>query len=284
MEEATHKLRELIGNLKALRDRLTELRHSLELSVPQAVPRLDLSLFFVNRALSSLEAAATPQGLKLVVQTPGETMDIEVESDLLELNKRIAEENRKYLDQMGVLAIDIMGSLGAGKTTLIEALVRSLKEKYGIAVITGDVSTSIDAERILKLGVKALQVNTGKECHLDAHLIRRALQALDLRGVDVLLIENVGNLICPADFPLGAHKRVVVISVSEGSDMVIKHPSSFKEVDVVVINKVDVAKDFDVDPSLIARDVEKVNPKAKVVYTSAKTGLGINKLIEALEL
>ncbi|MCS7140133.1 MAG: hydrogenase nickel incorporation protein HypB [Candidatus Nezhaarchaeota archaeon] len=217
-------------------------------------------------------------------QTLGETIDIEVEHDLLELNKKIALENRRLLDQYGVKAIDFMGSLGAGKTSLIEALIGRLKNKYKIAVIVGDVATSIDAERISRHGVRAIQINTGRECHLDAQLVRRAIQALDLKTIDLLFVENVGNLICPADFPLGSHIRVVVVSVSEGKDMVAKHPLSFKDVDVVVINKVDVAKIFDVDPTSLIVDVEKINPKAKVLLTSTKTGLGLDDLIRTLGL
>ncbi|MDI9619941.1 MAG: hydrogenase nickel incorporation protein HypB [Candidatus Nezhaarchaeota archaeon] len=217
-------------------------------------------------------------------QFEGEVLDIEVERDVLEFNRRVALENRRILDERGVRAVDFMGSLGAGKTSLIEALIRRLKEKYRVAVIVGDVASSVDADRISRLGVKAIQVNTGRECHLDAQLVRRALEALNLGEVDLLFIENVGNLICPADFPLGAHSRVVVISVSEGGDMVLKHPLSFRDVDLVVVNKVDVADSFGVKPQDLAEDVRRVNPKANVVLSSVKTGLGIDDVVKALNL
>ncbi|TDA33841.1 hydrogenase accessory protein HypB [Candidatus Nezhaarchaeota archaeon WYZ-LMO8] len=214
----------------------------------------------------------------------GEVMDIEVEQDLLALNRRIALENKRLFDQHGIRAIDFMGSLGAGKTSIIEALIDLLKERYRIAVIVGDIATSIDADRLSKHGVKAIQINTGRECHLDAQLVRRALQLLDLGSIDLLFIENVGNLICPADFPLGAHARVVVVSVSEGSSMIVKHPLSFKDVDVVVINKIDVANVFNVDLQALMDDVRAINPKAKIVLTSVKERTGLNDLVKALNL
>jgi len=248
------------------------------------IPRIDMAAFFINRALATLESLSVVEPQETIKQTQGEALDIEVERNLLEFNKRIALENRKLLDEHGVKAIDFMGSLGAGKTSLIEALIDRIKDKYRIAVIVGDVSTSIDSNRISRHGVKAIQINTGRECHLDAHLVRRALQNIDLENIDLLLLENVGNLICPAEFPLGAHFRVVVVSVSEGGDVIIKHPLSFKDVDIVVINKIDVADAFNVDPQALIEDVKKVNPKAKVVLTSARTGMGLDDLIKALNL
>lgn len=220
-----------------------------------------------------------------VVTVPEEEiLDVEVEKDILEANRKLAEEVRKALDAHGVKAIDVMGSIGSGKTTIIEELVKRLRNKYFIAVISGDVATSIDAKRILQHGVEAIQVNTGKECHLDANLVKKALEKLDLSKLDLLFIENVGNLICPAEFPLGAHKRVVVVSVTEGPYMVVKHPMIFAEADVVVINKVDLAQAMGVDVDKLAKDCLRVNPRAKVVRTVAREGVGVDELTKALEL
>ena len=213
-----------------------------------------------------------------------EILDVEVEKDVLEANRKLAEEVRKALDAHGVKAIDVMGSIGSGKTTIIEELVKRLKTKYSIAVISGDVATSIDAKRILQHGVEAIQVNTGKECHLDANLVKKALGRLDLSKLDLVFIENVGNLICPAEFPLGAHKRVVVVSVTEGPYMVVKHPMIFAEADVVVINKVDLAQAMGVDVDKLAEDCLRVNPRAKVMKTIAREGVGVDELAKALEL
>ncbi|TES87038.1 hydrogenase nickel incorporation protein HypB, partial [Candidatus Aerophobetes bacterium] len=145
------------------------------------------------------------------------------------------------LDKNKVRAIDVMGSVGSGKTSLIKNFLSRLKDRYRLGVVAGDLTTTIDAERIKEEGVEVIQVNTGKECHLDANLIRRALKEFDLGSMDFLLIENVGNLICPAEFPLGSHKRAVVVSVTEGPWMIAKHPYIFSEADLVVINKIDLA-------------------------------------------
>jgi len=150
----------------------------------------------------------------------GEIFDIELSEDLLKENQRLAEENRSLLRRYGVKAIDVMGATGSGKTSLIEKMVQMLKGKYRIAAFKGDLTTTIDAELIGRHGAKVVAINTGKECHLDANLVRKALEKIDLKNIDLLFIENVGNLICPAEFPLGSEKRIVVISVTEGP-----HPS-----------------------------------------------------------
>lgn len=276
LEHVRSYLKEAIVKISLLKD------STLSKGLPIA-SRLDVALFFLRRASSILESLSIAEEAP-IKPVQGEVMDIEVEQDLLAFNRRIALENRRLLDQYGIRAIDFMGSLGAGKTSIIETLIDLLKERYRIAVIVGDVATSIDADRLSRHGVKAIQVNTGKECHLDAQLVRRALQLLDLSSIDLLFIENVGNLICPAEFLLGTHARVVVVSVSEGSDMIVKHPLSFKDVDVVVINKIDVAKVFDVNPQALMDDVRRLNPKAKIVLTSVKERVGLNDLIKALNL
>jgi len=213
-----------------------------------------------------------------------EVFDIELNIDILKANQKLAEENRKLLQKNGVKTIDVMGSIGAGKTSLIEKLVEALKDKYRIAALKGDLTTTIDAEQIAKYGVEVVPINTGKECHLDANLVKKALKRLDLTKIDLLFIENVGNLICPAEFPLGSQKRIVIISVTEGPYMVIKHPFIFTDADVAVINKIDLAKAMQVDVKKLEKDIKAINPNAKVAFTNCRTGEGINTVIEALRL
>ena len=213
-----------------------------------------------------------------------EVFDIELEKDLLAKNRSLAKENRKRFDRKNILTIDIMGSIGSGKTSLIKAILRKLRMGEKVAVIAGDLTTTIDAERIKTEGARVIQVNTGKECHLDANLIRQAIGRMKLDGVKILFIENVGNLICPGEFPLGAHKRLVVTSVTEGPYTLIKHPYIFREADVVVLNKIDLAKAMKVDPSRMERDAKKINPQAPFIRTNAVKGMGISRIIDALGL
>jgi hydrogenase nickel incorporation protein HypB len=222
--------------------------------------------------------------MKIIKSRGPEIFDIELEKDLLAKNKQLAKENRKVLDSSKILAIDIMGSIGSGKTSLIKAILKRLGMGKRVAVIAGDLTTTIDAERIEVEGARVIQVNTGKECHLDANLIRQAIGKMKLEGVKVLFIENVGNLICPGEFPLGAHKRLVVTSVTEGPYMIIKHPYIFREADVIVLNKIDLAKAMKVNPSQLEKDAEKINPNARFIKTNALTGVGVPKVIEALGL
>jgi hydrogenase nickel incorporation protein HypB len=211
-----------------------------------------------------------------------EIFDIELSKDLIETNQRLAEENKHLLLENGIRAIDVMGSIGAGKTSLIEKLVWLLKTRYRIAVFKGDLTTTIDAELIARHGVETVAINTGKECHLDANLVKKALMKLDLKSIDLVFIENVGNLICPAEFALGSDRRIVVISVTEGPYMVVKHPFIFMEADVVAVNKVDLAKAMGVDVKHLKRDVKTINPKAIVVNTNCRTGQGVENIARAL--
>jgi hydrogenase nickel incorporation protein HypB len=213
-----------------------------------------------------------------------EILDIEVNKDILAANRRLAEAAKKKLDDEGIIAIDIMGSVGSGKTSIIERLVEKLKGKYRIGMIAGDVATTIDADRVERHGVQAVQVNTGRECHLDANLVGKALEKFNLETIDLLFIENVGNLICPGDYPLGTHKRVVVISVTEGEYMVVKHPLIFKEADVAVINKIDLADVMGTSVEKLVKDAESINPNIEVIKTDAKNGVGLDDLIKALNL
>ena len=221
---------------------------------------------------------------EIVRAEEGEIFDIELEESLLEANRRIAEQNRRLLDENGVKAIDVMGSVGSGKTSLISRLVGLLKERYRIAYIAGDLTTTIDADIIAEHGVPVIQVNTGKECHLDANLVAKALRKIDLASTDLIFIENVGNLICPAEFPLGAHQRIVVVSVTEGPYVVVKHPYIFMEADLAVVNKIDIAEAMGVDIGKLEADMRNVKPGLRVVRTSCRTGEGIDEVVEALGL
>jgi hydrogenase nickel incorporation protein HypB len=214
----------------------------------------------------------------------GEVYDIELSTDLLKANQRLAEENKQLLHKNGVKAIDIMGAIGSGKTSLIEKLVEQLKNRYNIAVFKGDLTTTIDAELIARHGVEVVAINTGKECHLDANLIRKALKSLNLNKIQLLFIENVGNLICPAEFPLGSDSRAVVISETEGPYMVVKHPFIFIDAEVVVINKTDLAQAMNVDLKRLEKEAKTINPKAKVVATNCRSGEGVEEVARALEL
>ena len=221
---------------------------------------------------------------EVVTSSEGEVFDVELEINILRENQRLADANKRRLDANNIHAIDVMGSVGSGKTSLIKAIVSRLKNELRIAVIEGDVTTSIDSELIASEGIPTVQVNTGKECHLDANLIRKALDRMPLDKLDLVFIENVGNLICPSEFPLGSDKRLVVISVTEGPYMVLKHPMMFLGAQVVAINKVDLAKAMEVDPEKLSADVAKLNPKAATVNTSCKSGKGVEEVIKALGL
>jgi hydrogenase nickel incorporation protein HypB len=222
--------------------------------------------------------------MKIIKSKGSEIFDIELEKDLLAKNRSLAKENKRRFDRLNIVAIDIMGSIGSGKTSLIKAILKKLGMGKKVAVVAGDLTTTIDAERIEKEGARVIQVNTGKECHLDANLIRQSIGRMDLDGVNVLFIENVGNLICPGEFPLGAQKRLVVVSVTEGPYMIVKHPYIFREADVIVLNKIDLAKAMKVNPSQLARDAKKINPRAPFITVNALKGKGISKIITALEL
>lgn len=207
--------------------------------------------------------------------------EVEIQHDIMVANRKLAKKNQKILDKSDVFAVDVLGAIGSGKTSLIEKLIQEIN--YPVAVIAGDVISKFDAGRFEQYDVPVVGLNTGKECHLDAHLVEHAFHDLPLDDVDILFIENVGNLICPVDFDLGAHMRMVVISVSEGDDTVEKHPLIFKEADLVVINKVDIAEAVGADQDKMVADVLKLNPDVQVIKTSLKTGQGFNEIMTALE-
>ncbi len=214
--------------------------------------------------------------------SPEEIYDIELEHSLLEANAKIARQNRDRLDKHGITAIDFMGAIGSGKTTLITRLTEMLKDRVGVAVFNGDATISSDAEAIARLGVPVVQIATVNGCHLDANLVTKALDKIDLSQTSLIFIENIGNLICPAEFPLGSKARVVVVSVTEGPYMVKKHPHMFLGSQIVVINKTDLAEAMDVSIEELTRDVHKLKPDIKVISTSCKTGAGVEDVAAAL--
>jgi hydrogenase nickel incorporation protein HypB len=193
---------------------------------------------------------------------------IHVGHDVFKANDKLAEKNKKKLDKHQVFSVNVMGAIGSGKTTLIVEAIKQLKETYKIAVIAGDVIAEMDAFRFRKLGVPTIPVNTGKECHLDAKLMEKALNEIDLENTDLLIIENVGKLICPVDFNLGEHLRVVIVSVTEGDDIILKHPMIFKTAELAIINKVDIAHAVDVNAEKMREDILSLNHDVPVILTS----------------
>jgi|SRR5436190_1659161 len=220
--------------------------------------------------------------LTKIEASPAETYDIELEHSLLEANAKIAKTNRALLEKHGAAAIDFMGAIGSGKTTLITRLVEKLKPKLGVAVFNGDATTTTDADAIAQQGVPVVQISTVNGCHLDANLVTKALRQIPLDKTALIFIENVGNLICPAEFPLGSKARVVVISVTEGPYMVKKHPHMFLGADLVVINKIDLAETMGVRVEDLMADLQTLKPGLRVIPTSCKTGAGVDEVATAL--
>lgn len=213
-----------------------------------------------------------------------ESYDVELAEDLLKANEERAAANRNWFKAHGIRVIEVIGSVGTGKTSLIENLVKRLRNRFKILAIAGDLGTTIDSSLIARQGVEVMQINTGRECHLDANLVSKAYAKIEQVKADLVFIENVGNLICPSEFPLGAGKRVVVLSLTEGQYMALKHPLTIMAADVVAVNKMDLAGVLDVNPEALVRDIVRVNPKANTAMISCKTGEGISKLIKLLEL
>ncbi len=208
------------------------------------------------------------------------TIEVPIGYDVLAVNSELALQNRKTIEKHGIVAFNIMGAIGSGKTLLIEKTIQRIGDSYRIGTIAGDVVARIDAARFEKYGIPVIGLNTGKECHLDAHLVEHALSELPLDSLDILFIENVGNLICPTDYELGEHKRVVVVSVSEGDDIVEKHPSIFTTADIVIVNKIDIAKAVNADADKMVKDARIINPRIDVLMMSLKTGEGFEDWIK----
>jgi hydrogenase nickel incorporation protein HypB len=210
-------------------------------------------------------------------------IDVRIEKDVYDVNNRIADANALHLKAHGVRAFDLLGAIGSGKTALIESLVPLLKARgIRVGAIAGDVYGDDDFRRIIALGVPAVNANTGKECHLDAHLVDHAIEQLPLDAIDLLFIENVGNMVCPTDFRLGAEKRVVIVSSTEGDDVVNKHPMMFRDCEIGVINKVDLAPLVGADLSRMERDMHRYNPSMQVFRTNLKAREGLVPLLDAI--
>ncbi len=201
---------------------------------------------------------------------------VQIETDILAKNNEYASANRAELARRGVLALNLVSSPGSGKTTLLTRSIEDMKGETPIAVIEGDQQTANDAERIRATGVPAIQVNTGKGCHLDGHMVGHALEHLDIRD-GVLFIENVGNLVCPAGFDLGEAHKVVILSVTEGEDKPIKYPDMFHAADLMVLTKTDLLPHLDFDVEKCIGYARRVNPKIKILQLSAKSGEGLDE-------
>lgn len=202
---------------------------------------------------------------------------VSILSHLLSENDHQAQHNRAHFEEYGVLAINIMSSPGSGKTALLEATIRALKEEFAIAVIEGDLETENDANRIRQVGVPAVQITTGTACHLDAHLIHKALHELPLAGLDIVFIENVGNLVCPASFDLGQHHNVTLLSVTEGDDKPAKYPVMFRATDILLLTKMDLLPFLDdFNPERAETHLRHLANSAPVLPLSAKSAQGIS--------
>jgi hydrogenase nickel incorporation protein HypB len=202
---------------------------------------------------------------------------VQVVEDILSANEQIALTNRRLFDEKGVFVLNIMAAPGAGKTSLIERTIEALRDRLRIGVIDGDVASTIDADRIARLGIPAVQINTGGACHLDANMVAAALPRLPLDGIDLLLIENVGNLICPTGFALGEYLKVMIASTPEGDDKPYKYPGMFSAVDVLLLNKVDLLPLLEFDLDYFRRGVEALNPDVTFFPVSCKTGEGVSE-------
>jgi hydrogenase nickel incorporation protein HypB len=210
-------------------------------------------------------------------------IDVRIEKDIYDVNNTLADNNAKFLKDHGVRAFDLLGAIGSGKTALIERLVPLLKKKgLRAGAIAGDVFGDDDFKRIVALGIPAFNANTGKECHLDAHLVEHAIEHLPLADLDILFIENVGNMVCPTDFRLGAEKRIVIVSTTEGDDVVNKHPMMFRDCTIGVINKVDLAPLVGANLDRMESDIHRYNPRMPVFLTNLKTGDGITALLDSI--
>lgn len=209
---------------------------------------------------------------------------VEVLTKILNANDRQAQENRDHFDKYRILSINLMSSPGSGKTTLLEKTIDILKDRYNIGVIEGDLETNKDAERIKAKGVPAFQITTGQACHLDAFMVHEGIHNLPLDRLDIVFVENVGNLVCPAAYDIGTHINVVLLSVPEGDDKPAKYPIMFKSADLVIITKIDLSEHFDFNEENVKKEILKLNPKADIIFLSSKTGKGFDKWIKYIEL
>ncbi len=208
---------------------------------------------------------------------------VPVVRNILQANDRLAEANRKRFDEAGIFVFNLMSSPGAGKTSLLERTVEGLADRIKMAVIEGDLQSSYDAERIQRKGVQAIQINTDGGCHLDGNMIQIALESLDLNALDLLIIENVGNLVCPAEFNLGEHEKVMILSVTEGDDKPSKYPLMFQLSSVLLVNKIDLLPYIDCDVGKIRERARQINARQEVFEVSCRTGEGLPAWFSWLE-
>jgi hydrogenase nickel incorporation protein HypB len=213
-------------------------------------------------------------------------MEIKVVRKVLDANDRMAEQNRALFKDKGVFVINVMSSPGSGKTTILEHTLTTIMPGIKSAVIVGDVSTTHDADRLVKSGAPVVQVNTdafGGDCHLAAHVIENAASQLDLDNIDLLIVENIGNLVCPAEFDIGEDVKVVVLSVTEGEDKPVKYPLMFRVCDSAILNKIDLLPYLDYEKDLAVESIHKIHPNMPVFEMSAKTGDGFDAWIDWLK-
>ena len=208
---------------------------------------------------------------------------IKVVKNILDANNRIAEENRKLFDEKNIFVINLMSSPGAGKTSFLEKLIPLLKTKYKIAVIEGDIQDTYDAERISKLEVPVVQINTGGACHIDGNMVKEALPDIPIDDINLLILENVGNLVCPAEFNIGENLKIMLLSVTEGDDKPAKYPLMFHVSEAVIFNKIDLLPYLDFDIEKAKNDSIKINPNLAFFEISSKTEKGIEKFTQWLE-
>ncbi|MBD3350222.1 MAG: hydrogenase nickel incorporation protein HypB [Candidatus Lokiarchaeota archaeon] len=209
---------------------------------------------------------------------------IEMNEDLTRDNEELAERNHKKLKKHNIKSIDVVGSIGSGKTSIISMIAEKFHTDKKIYVICGDITTRIDADRIEAHGAKTIQINTGRECALNAYHIDKVINSLPLPDIELLIIENVGNLICPSDFILGVDKRIVIMSVSEGDHVVIKHPLLVKMSETLIINKIDLVDAMDADLDRMIKDAKSINPNINVIPISVKTGENVEKILELFDV
>lgn len=210
-------------------------------------------------------------------------MKVRLVKNILEVNDRIARENRMIFDQNGIFVINMMSAPGAGKTTLLEKTINALKDRIRIGVIEGDIATTRDAEKIEATGVPVVQINTGSACHLDGNMIRGILDDLPLSEIELLIIENVGNLVCPAEFNVGENAKVMLLSATEGDDKPLKYPLMFSVASLLLINKIDLLPYTNFDTAKVKKDSVSINPNLEILELSAKTGKGMEQWYNWLE-